>query len=507
MPPMSPVVAGLNRRDPIEKAEGGFSVLKRHLIFAAGPMHPAIAAACAALISFSACQKESGPTPAPTAAAPEAQPNPGAGKPTSEPAQPFALTGSPRDTVPEGSDYEFRPSVSGVPRHEEFRFSIRNRPHWATFDTKRGFLGGRPGKGDAGNYSGIEIIAATDSGLTSSLPPFSIVVTATNTPPAISGTPAPEAAAGQAYTFTPEADDPDTANGQQLRFAIANKPSWLTFDAITGRLSGTPTAEQAGLYEKIMIAVTDSVSPPATLPPFSIRVVESIAPAETEPPADLGAWTAMLSSADLSERQKAARALAAMGPKAAPAVPQLIQGLDDPSAAQQAACARALGRTGEKGREAVSLLSQKSRPPAADDLRLAAIEALGSIGGPHSLPALEQALADGDVRIRRAAARSLAVMGPQAKASVPALSESLKQGNEDAAQALGKIGDPLAVPALAAALADWRTAYGAAWALKEIGPGAVAAAPQLEQASVSGSTAAIRRMAEEALASVKRSQP
>jgi len=470
-------------------------------------LRTAIAAAAVSALLLSGCQKDSSPGPATSAGIAQAEKTPASGKPA-EPAHPFAISGSPRDTVPEGNEYEFRPSVTDVPKHEEYRFSIRNRPRWASFDTRKGFLSGRPDKGDAGNYAGIEISAATDSGLTSSLPPFSIVVTAKNTPPTISGIPPAEAVAGQPYLFSPEADDPDSASGQQLRFAIANKPSWLTFDAITGRLSGTPTAGQAGLYEKIMIAVTDGVSPPATLPPFSIRVVEeSITPAESEPPADLGAWAAMLASSDLSERQKAARVLAAMGPGAAPAVPQLIQGLDDPSSAQQTACAKALGRTGEKGREAVTVLSQKAQPPASNELRLAAIEALGSIGGPHSLPALEQALTDGDVRIRRASARSLAIMGPQARTSIPALSEALKQGNEDAAQALGKIGDPSAVPALTEALADWRTAYGAAWALKELGPAAATAAPQLEQVSVSGSTAAIRRMAEEALASVKRNEP
>ena len=91
---------------------------------------------------------------------------------------------------------------------------------------------------------------------------------AANHPPTISGTPATAVTAGSAYTFTPTARD---ADGNALRFAIASKPVWASFDRATGRLSGTPTAAQVGSYEEIVISVTDGRRR-VRLPQFSITV-------------------------------------------------------------------------------------------------------------------------------------------------------------------------------------------------------------------------------------------
>ena len=87
-----------------------------------------------------------------------------------------------------------------------------------------------------------------------------------NSPPTISGTPAGSATVGTAYAFTPAASDPD---GNPLTFSIANRPGWATFNAGTGRLSGTPMS--AGTYGNIAISVSDGQAS-AALVPFSIVV-------------------------------------------------------------------------------------------------------------------------------------------------------------------------------------------------------------------------------------------
>jgi hypothetical protein len=86
--------------------------------------------------------------------------------------------------------------------------------------------------------------------------------------PSISGTPPGAVVTGQAYTFTPQAADP---NGDTLTFEIENLPAWAAFNAATGRLSGTPTAEQAGVYSNVTISVTDGRNT-VSLPAFSITV-------------------------------------------------------------------------------------------------------------------------------------------------------------------------------------------------------------------------------------------
>jgi HEAT repeat protein len=77
-------------------------------------------------------------------------------------------------------------------------------------------------------------------------------------------------------------------------------------------------------------------------------------------------------------------------------------------------------------------------------------EALGKLGDPQAVPALIQALGDSDSAVRAAAAEALGAIGdPQA---VPALIQALGDSDCDvrraAAEALGKLGDPQAVPPL-----------------------------------------------------------
>jgi hypothetical protein len=50
---------------------------------------------------------------------------------------------------------------------------------------------------------------------------------------------------------------------------VQNQPSWASFNATTGTLSGTPTS--AGSYSNIVISVSDGYSS-ASLAPFSITV-------------------------------------------------------------------------------------------------------------------------------------------------------------------------------------------------------------------------------------------
>lgn len=92
--------------------------------------------------------------------------------------------------------------------------------------------------------------------------------TAPNTPPTISGTAPAAVAAGQTYSFTPTAADADK---DTVSFTIANKPAWLSFDAKTGLLSGTPAATDAGTFAGIEIAATDGEAVTA-LPAFTITV-------------------------------------------------------------------------------------------------------------------------------------------------------------------------------------------------------------------------------------------
>ena len=176
------------------------------------------------------------------------------------------ITGSPAAAVAAGQAYSFLPTASD-PDGQALTFSISNRPSWANFNTATGLLSGTPGALNVGAHANI-VITVSDGAASATLPAFSITVIASNNPPVISGAPPTTVEAGQAYAFLPSATDPD---GQTLTFSVANRPSWASFNTTTGRLSGIPTAAQAGSYANVSISVSDGVAQ-ASLPPFTILV-------------------------------------------------------------------------------------------------------------------------------------------------------------------------------------------------------------------------------------------
>ncbi len=76
-----------------------------------------------------------------------------------------------------------------------------------------------------------------------------------NRAPSIEGDASAYARAGAPYEFQPTAND---ADGDSLTFGITNLPPWATLDLKTGRLAGTPAADDVGAYESIVISVADA---------------------------------------------------------------------------------------------------------------------------------------------------------------------------------------------------------------------------------------------------------
>jgi hypothetical protein len=181
--------------------------------------------------------------------------------------RPPTISGQPDTTVQVGSRYEFTPVASDLD-NDTLRFSIDGRPDWAAFDSGTGRLSGAPQAADAGTYDDITI-TVSDGELTSSIGPFTITVKTSNSAPTLSGTPPRVIAAGERYSFQPRVSDPDST---VFRFDIAGKPSWASFDVLTGRLSGTPTSGDIGVYRDISINVTDGTDT-SRLPAFSIEVI------------------------------------------------------------------------------------------------------------------------------------------------------------------------------------------------------------------------------------------
>jgi hypothetical protein len=194
------------------------------------------------------------------------------------PNSPPTITGTPASSVQAGAHYAFQPSASDADK-DTLAFSATGLPSWASLSPTTGLLSGTPSSANVGTYSNI-VMSVSDGKASVALAAFSITVTAvastvpTNTPPKITGTPSPSAQVGTVYSFQPAASD---ADGNALTFSISGMPSWATFSAATGHLSGTPATANVGTYSNIVISVSDGKAS-VSLPAFSIQVKAATPP-------------------------------------------------------------------------------------------------------------------------------------------------------------------------------------------------------------------------------------
>lgn len=179
----------------------------------------------------------------------------------------LTVSGNPPTQVVAGNGYSFQPGTN-APTGTALTFSIQNQPAWASFSTSTGALTGAPAQSQVGTYANIAI-SVSNGAQSAALGPFSITVS-NPAKPTISGNPAASVNVGSTYSFIPTASGP---TGTTLTFTVQNLPSWASFNAANGALTGTPSAAAAGTYSNIVISVSDD-SASASLPAFSITVDE-----------------------------------------------------------------------------------------------------------------------------------------------------------------------------------------------------------------------------------------
>ncbi|CAD6364326.1 hypothetical protein SHEWT2_03043 [Shewanella hafniensis] len=163
------------------------------------------------------------------------------------------ISGTPALSINQDTLYSFIPTATDTVG-DTLTFSITNKPTWATFEPATGALTGTPTNADIGITNGI-VISVSDGTLSASLPAFSITVVNVNDAPSISSVAITTATQDVAYSYTFVASDADT--GDVITLSAVTKPSWLSFNAASGVLSGTPSNADVGMHP-VMLRVTDS---------------------------------------------------------------------------------------------------------------------------------------------------------------------------------------------------------------------------------------------------------
>ena len=173
--------------------------------------------------------------------------------------------------------YTYNIVVNDPDAGENLTITAPTLPNWLTLtDNGNGTatLRGTPGNNEVGDHD-IELRVEDTAGVVNTQS-FTVEVKNTNDAPTITGTPNTTVNEDGNYRFVPTAEDID---GDNLSFSIENQPTWATFDAATGKLSGTPTNEDVGTTENIVISVTDGTET-VELDQFNLEVVNTNDPPE-----------------------------------------------------------------------------------------------------------------------------------------------------------------------------------------------------------------------------------
>ncbi|MBT4482457.1 MAG: T9SS type A sorting domain-containing protein, partial [Candidatus Latescibacteria bacterium] len=139
-------------------------------------------------------------------------------------------------------------------------FQLVSGPEWLSIDASTGLLSGTPGDGDTGKDIAV-VISVTDKGglsdeITLNLNVAEEVISTKNQSPTIITTSLPDAKVNLSYAVVIEASDPDSLD--TVTFQLISGPEWLSIDASTGLLLGTPGDDDVGADITVSVSVSDA---------------------------------------------------------------------------------------------------------------------------------------------------------------------------------------------------------------------------------------------------------
>jgi hypothetical protein len=200
-------------------------------------------------------------------------------------ASPLAISWTPQTSWHPGDAFVATPTASGG-KAAFYSWSVSGGlPGGVSQDPATGALSGTLTTG--GSYGPIAI-TVTDGIRTATTTSATFTVSATL---AITGSPGQQAVSGEPYSATFSA----TGGGSGKTFSVASGalPTWLTLNASSGALSGTPGSSDTGTVGPLAIGVADAGGGSAASVPFSITVAAATATATLTSPASIRSGAAI----------------------------------------------------------------------------------------------------------------------------------------------------------------------------------------------------------------------
>ncbi|WP_252949809.1 Ig-like domain-containing protein [Pseudoalteromonas shioyasakiensis] len=166
------------------------------------------------------------------------------------------ITSSPITVALEDAQYSYTVTASDVDSGDSLSYTVSSAqglPSWLSYDPVTRTLTGIPTNDDVGTYSITVVVTDTSSEEARQL--FTLTVTNVNDAPVISSTPITTATEDSVYNYTVSATDVD--KGDTLIYSAKTLPNWLSIDAATGLVTGTPSNDDVGIHT-VSLTVTDS---------------------------------------------------------------------------------------------------------------------------------------------------------------------------------------------------------------------------------------------------------
>ncbi len=153
-----------------------------------------------------------------------------------------------------GYAYKARITASVPDQGDSHVFAISAGPDWLIIDAVTGKLSGTPGEDDTGDVSVTVSVTDLPGQKDEVLLAFEVIV---SDPPVIITESLPDAVSGTAYLVNIETEEP--GENDTLSFAVEG-PAWLSIDAATGVLYGTPAEDDVALDIAVKVIVSNSAS-------------------------------------------------------------------------------------------------------------------------------------------------------------------------------------------------------------------------------------------------------